>query len=96
MFEEGKTDGPPILFVHGWPDDHTMWDKQVEHLKDRYRCITTDLPGFGVDSNGHDHDNVEAEKNGYSIDEIVRRLETTVEEAGKGSPVTIVAHDWGW
>lgn len=29
MFEEGKKDGPTILFVHGWPDDHTMWNKQV-------------------------------------------------------------------
>ena len=21
--------GPTIVFVHGWPDDHTLWDKQV-------------------------------------------------------------------
>lgn len=64
-------------------------------MKDRYRCVTTDLPGFSVSDDGQEHD-VEAEKNGYPIDEIVRRLERTVEEAGNGSPVTIVAHDWGW
>lgn len=62
-------------------------------MKDRYRCITTDLPGFGMD--GDDRD-AEAEKDGYSIDEVVGRLETTIEKAGNGSPVTIVAHDWGW
>lgn len=28
-FVEGKEDGPTIVFVHGWPDDHTVWDKQV-------------------------------------------------------------------
>lgn len=28
-FVEGKHDGPTIVFVHGWPDDHTMWDYQV-------------------------------------------------------------------
>lgn len=66
---------------------------KVAHLKNRYRCITTDLPGFGSD--GDDRD-VKAETIGYSIDEIVHRLETTIEEAGNGSPVTVIAHDWGW
>lgn len=28
-FLEGQKDGPTIIFVHGWPDDHWMWDKQV-------------------------------------------------------------------
>lgn len=26
---DGKSDGPTIVFVHGWPDDHALWDKQV-------------------------------------------------------------------
>lgn len=64
----------------------------MAHLKDRYRCVTTDLPGFGADSAEYDTE----EKNGYSIDEIVRRLERTIEKAGNGEPVTLVAHDWGW
>lgn len=66
---------------------------EVAHLRDRYRCITTDLPGFSVDDDGSEP---EAKTNGYTIDEIVGRLETTIEEAGDGSPVTVVAHDWGW
>lgn len=28
-FASGKEDGPVILFVHGWPDDHVLWDAQV-------------------------------------------------------------------
>src|SRR6478735_2879020 len=28
-----------IVMIHGWPDTYRLWDKQVEHLKDRYRCI---------------------------------------------------------
>lgn len=28
-FSDGREDGPTIVFVHGWPDDHSMWDKQV-------------------------------------------------------------------
>lgn len=34
-FSEGKKDGPTILFVHGWPDDHSMWNKQVLFALDR-------------------------------------------------------------
>lgn len=33
-FVEGKEDGPTIVFVHGWPDDHTVWDKQVSGIED--------------------------------------------------------------
>lgn len=59
---------------------------QVAHLKDRYRCVTTDLPGFG----GED-----TSKWGHSFDDIVTRLEKTIEAVGDGKPVFLVAHDWG-
>jgi pimeloyl-ACP methyl ester carboxylesterase len=39
--------GPPLLFVHGFPLDHTMWDAQVETLSGRHRIIAPDLRGFG-------------------------------------------------
>ncbi|CAM9748572.1 unnamed protein product [Laminaria digitata] len=87
-FVDGNASGPVLVFVHGWPDDHTMWDKQVAHLKDRCLCITTDLPGFNAEDTN-------AERWGCSVDEVVKRLERTVEAAGNGQPVTLVAHDWG-
>lgn len=39
--------GPPILFVHGFPLDHTMWREQVADLSRDHRCIAPDLRGFG-------------------------------------------------
>jgi len=39
--------GPPVLLVHGFPLDHTMWDAQVEALSEQYRVIVPDLRGFG-------------------------------------------------
>lgn len=39
--------GPPILFVHGFPLDHTMWREQVIDLSRDHRCIAPDLRGFG-------------------------------------------------
>jgi pimeloyl-ACP methyl ester carboxylesterase len=39
--------GAPILFVHGFPLDHSMWAAQIEALSANYRVIAPDLRGFG-------------------------------------------------
>lgn len=38
--------GPPILWVHGFPFDHTMWQCQYEEINE-YRSVAVDLRGFG-------------------------------------------------
>ena len=46
----GYTDqgnGTPLVFVHAFPLSKTMWQPQVDALKDTYRLITIDLPGHG-------------------------------------------------
>ncbi|MEX2175788.1 MAG: alpha/beta fold hydrolase [Pirellulaceae bacterium] len=43
--EQGE--GTPLLLVHGFPLDHTMWREQIAALSDRFRVITPDLRGFG-------------------------------------------------
>lgn len=39
--------GRPVLLVHGFPLDHSMWSEQIELLASQYRVIAPDLPGFG-------------------------------------------------
>ncbi len=41
-------EGPPLLLLHGVNGSLHTWDKWVEQLKDRYRIIRLDLPGFGL------------------------------------------------
>jgi len=43
----GDTSFAPVVFVHGFPYDHTMWLKQIDHLKDKYYCIAYDVRGLG-------------------------------------------------
>ena len=38
---------PPLLLVHGFPFDHTMWQAQIEPLSGVCRVIAPDLAGFG-------------------------------------------------
>jgi pimeloyl-ACP methyl ester carboxylesterase len=44
----GPADAPAIVFLHGAILSRAMWGPQVERLRDRYRCVTVDLPGHGV------------------------------------------------
>ena len=39
--------GLPVLFIHGFPHDRTLWAPQLGGLLDRARCIAPDLRGFG-------------------------------------------------
>lgn len=37
----------PIIFLHGYPFDKTMWKGQLDFLKSSYRAIAIDIRGFG-------------------------------------------------
>jgi non-heme chloroperoxidase len=47
--EWGRADGPPILFIHGWSQNHLCWSKQYESaMADRFRLVAYDLRGHGM------------------------------------------------
>jgi pimeloyl-ACP methyl ester carboxylesterase len=39
--------GVPLLLVHGWPHNRTLWAGQMSGLPTQARCIAPDLRGFG-------------------------------------------------
>jgi len=39
--------GKPLILLHGFPLDHTIWDKIIILLKDTFDIIIPDLRGFG-------------------------------------------------
>ena len=40
-------DGHPVLLIHAFPLNHTMWQPQAAHLSQRFRVIAPDVCGFG-------------------------------------------------
>jgi pimeloyl-ACP methyl ester carboxylesterase len=42
---QGK--GDAILFIHGMPTNHRLWDGVIEQIAGHYRCFAVDLPGMG-------------------------------------------------
>jgi haloacetate dehalogenase len=39
--------GPPLLLLHGHPQNHLTWHKVVPHLAQRFSVVATDLRGYG-------------------------------------------------
>ena len=42
--------GPPVLFLHGYPQTHMIWHKVAPELSSHYTVILTDLRGYGDSS----------------------------------------------
>jgi len=45
--ERGLPQGLPVIFIHGFPFNHTMWDPQMMALPHEIRAIAFDLRGHG-------------------------------------------------
>jgi pimeloyl-ACP methyl ester carboxylesterase len=43
----GDLNKQAIIFIHGFPFDHSMWEYLIETLKDDYFCIAYDVRGLG-------------------------------------------------
>lgn len=42
--------GKPLMLIHGFPLDHTIWNETADLLKDDFDLILPDLRGFGESS----------------------------------------------
>jgi len=60
LFYQDIGEGQPVVFIHGWPMSHEMWEYQVYELAlAGLRCVSYDRRGFGKSSKplgGYDYD----------------------------------------
>jgi haloalkane dehalogenase len=82
--DEGS--GPPLLLLHGNPTWSFLYRELIEGLRDRYRCIAPDHPGFGLSRAPVGY--------GYTPAEHATVLERLVEQLDLGD-VTMMVQDWG-
>lgn len=78
-------EGPPLMLVHGWPEDHRAWRQVVPRLADRYRLILPDLRGFGRS---------DAPEGDYRKQALADDLLALLDALGLDR-VGLVGHDWG-
>lgn len=46
LWVEEDGSGPALVFVHEFGGDHQSWQHQVDHFKDRFRCVTYSARGY--------------------------------------------------
>jgi cis-3-alkyl-4-acyloxetan-2-one decarboxylase len=83
VFIEGS--GPrTIVMLHGWPDTHALWRKQIAFFRADYVCVSFTMPGFSRD-----------DRTDYSLVEVVRKISDIVDAVSPREKVILLAHDWG-
>ena len=82
--------GVPLVLVHGFPLDHSMWDHQVEHLAGEVRVIAPDLRGYGESELG-DVDPV----NGVSMEQYADDLNALLDGLGVTEPIVLAGFSMG-
>jgi len=86
----GPQDGPPVLLLHGWPDDPRTYDKVAAALNGAgFRTIAPFLRGFGGTSF--------LAKDDRRSGEVVAMAQDALDlaDALKLGRFAVVGHDWG-
>lgn len=71
VYPEGNSNNKSIIFVHGFPYDHTMWKVQIDELNEKYFCVSYDIRGLGESPVGDGQ---------YTMESFVDDLEKIIDE----------------
>jgi pimeloyl-ACP methyl ester carboxylesterase len=77
--------GPPLILLHGYPDNLQVWSELAPRLARRFEVIAFDWPGMGYS---------EAWSGGATPFDFARRLRTLMDDWGIARAV-IAGHDMG-
>ncbi len=78
--------GQPLLLLHGNPDWSFLYREIVKELREQFRCIAPDYPGFGL--------SVHPEEYGYTPAEHARVIAELVDHLELDEMV-VMGQDWG-
>ena len=83
--EVGDPDAPPLLLVHGRPQNWFMWRRHIGPLAETHHVIAPDLRGFGWTA---------APPGGYNADVFAADLTALLDALEIEGPVDYMGHDW--
>ncbi|GAB3539495.1 epoxide hydrolase EphM [Pontibacter brevis] len=86
--EAGATDGPVILFLHGFPEFWYGWQKQLEYFAARgFRAIAPDQRGYNTSSKPKG-------LKAYTLSQLMNDIADLIQQVITRK-VYLVGHDWG-
>jgi len=78
VYISGNNESKTILFVHGFPFDHTMWQIQIDEFSKDYNCVSYDIRGLGESPAGDGQ---------FTMESFVDDLEIIIEELKLNKPI---------
>jgi len=85
---EGNPEAEPVILVHGYPDNHSVWDPVARQLAEQYFVIRYDVRGAGrSDKPEHIRD--------YRLPLLAADLKAVADTLIPERDFHLAAHDWG-
>ena len=82
---------PTVLAIHGYPDNHHLWDGVAGQLSDhhngKYNVVAYDVRGAGESERP-------SGRSGYRFPQLISDVGAVIDHLGVGQ-VHLLAHDWG-
>src|SRR5258708_29559348 len=78
--------GPPLILLHGNPTWSFLYRDVIAGLRDRYRCVAVDYPGFGLSQAAPGYGFTPAE-HAQVVEDLIVRLDL--------QGATLMVQDWG-
>jgi NAD(P)-dependent dehydrogenase (short-subunit alcohol dehydrogenase family)/pimeloyl-ACP methyl ester carboxylesterase len=78
---------PTVLAIHGYPDNHHLWDGVAAELGGRYNFVAYDVRGAGESERP-------SGRSGYRFPQLISDVGAVIDSLGVGQ-VHLLAHDWG-
>ncbi|AHH16854.1 oxidoreductase, SDR family [Nocardia nova SH22a] len=88
VYEYGDPSAPTLLLVHGWPDDHHLWDRVIPLLTNRFHVVA-------YDTRGHGRSTRTSRTEDYGLDRFAADFYAVADAVSPDAPVHVLAHDWG-
>lgn len=85
LFIEGESKNRAMIFIHGFPFDHSAWQAQIDMFSPEYYCVAYDIRGLGDSSVGDGQ---------FTMESFVDDLFMIMDEMSLNKPI-LCAHSMG-
>jgi pimeloyl-ACP methyl ester carboxylesterase len=87
LFAATGGNGPPLVFLHGFPEMGRSWQRVANLLADSFTCVIPDLRGYHLSDKP-------AAVDDYAIDRLIGDVDGLIDHIGTDK-VSLAGHDWG-
>ncbi len=85
--KQGDERNDAMVFVHGWPDDQSLWEKEFYRFSKTHCCVRITLPNCG--------DQLDR-RWGVDFPDLIELISQTIAQAlPDHHRIIVVGHDWG-